>query len=34
VFGCTNASFVNGYAEFARAEAGMIAAAPDVDQCR
>jgi NADPH:quinone reductase-like Zn-dependent oxidoreductase len=28
VFGCTNAFFVNGYAEFARAEAGMIAAAP------
>lgn len=28
VFGCTNASFVNGYAEYARAKAGMIAAAP------
>jgi len=28
IFGCTNTSFVNGYAEFARAEAGMVAAAP------
>lgn len=28
VFACTNAFFVNGYAEFARAEAGMIEAAP------
>jgi NADPH:quinone reductase-like Zn-dependent oxidoreductase len=28
VFGCTNASFVNGYAEYARAKADMIATAP------
>jgi NADPH:quinone reductase-like Zn-dependent oxidoreductase len=28
VFGCTNTSFVNGYAGYARAKASMIAAAP------